>query len=587
MAEPDVWWDAAAGVRRSVRAAVAGRDADARELVPALVVGDDGGLDPDLADDFRTTGLTHLLAVSGHQPDAGGRVPARARPVGRGAWPLALRRWACSASCGFVLTARTEPSVVRAAAMGTVALVGMGRNGRSRGVRGLGVAVLGLLLVWPAAGRDGRVRAVRARDRRDPAAGAGLARRADAVDCPGGSPRRCRCRWRRRWPARRWWRRSRARSASSRWCANLLAAPAVAPATVLGLCRRAARPAVEPARQVAVAAPAAWSAGWIIAVARWGAGVPDGGGRLGHRTGAARAAHGAVPARGAPRPAAARPSGHDAGLHRPARRGDAGPAADPGLAAATAGCWRCATWARATRSCCAPVAGSAVVVDAGPEPAPTDACLDRLEVTAVPLVVLTHFHADHVGGVAGVLDGREVGEVEVHGAARPARGRRRCGARGRPRPGPGGVRPHAAGRRGDAADGVAASRCPPGRPRGERAQQRQRRPRRRGGRGAGPADRRRRAVGAGRAGPRPGGRCTSTCSRCRTTAAATRTSTGSPRSARGWRWCRWGRTTTTGTPPPTSWPLSTAAGASVWRTDVSGDVVVVVRDGELGVVARG
>ena len=26
---------------------------------------DDGGLDPDLADDFRTTGLTHLLAVSG------------------------------------------------------------------------------------------------------------------------------------------------------------------------------------------------------------------------------------------------------------------------------------------------------------------------------------------------------------------------------------------------------------------------------------------------------------------------------------------------------------------------------------------
>jgi competence protein ComEC len=30
-----------------------------------------------------------------------------------------------------------------------------------------------------------------------------------------------------------------------------------------------------------------------------------------------------------------------------------------------------------------------------------------------------------------------------------------------------------------------------------------------------------------------------------------------------------------------------AAGASVWRTDVSGDVVVVVRDGELGVVARG
>jgi competence protein ComEC len=30
-----------------------------------------------------------------------------------------------------------------------------------------------------------------------------------------------------------------------------------------------------------------------------------------------------------------------------------------------------------------------------------------------------------------------------------------------------------------------------------------------------------------------------------------------------------------------------AAGARVWRTDVSGDVVVVVTDGEVGVVTRG
>ncbi len=30
-----------------------------------------------------------------------------------------------------------------------------------------------------------------------------------------------------------------------------------------------------------------------------------------------------------------------------------------------------------------------------------------------------------------------------------------------------------------------------------------------------------------------------------------------------------------------------AAGARVWRTDTAGDVVVVVRDGEVGVVTRG
>ena len=42
-----------------------------------------------------------------------------------------------------------------------------------------------------------------------------------------------------------------------------------------------------------------------------------------------------------------------------------------------------------------------------------------------------------------------------------------------------------------------------------------------------------------------------------------------------------------GHPAPDLLAALSAAGARVWRTDVSGDVVVVVRDGELGVVARG
>jgi len=57
--------------------------------------------------------------------------------------------------------------------------------------------------------------------------------------------------------------------------------------------------------------------------------------------------------------------------------------------------------------------GAAVVVDAGPDPRLVDGCLRRLDVRAVPLVVLTHPHADHVDGLPGVLAGRAVGAVEV------------------------------------------------------------------------------------------------------------------------------------------------------------------------------
>jgi competence protein ComEC len=64
--------------------------------------------------------------------------------------------------------------------------------------------------------------------------------------------------------------------------------------------------------------------------------------------------------------------------------------------------------------------GSAVVVDAGPDPALVDRCLNRLDVERVPLLVLTHFHADHVDGLAGVYAGRRVGEVDVTSVREPA-----------------------------------------------------------------------------------------------------------------------------------------------------------------------
>ena len=57
--------------------------------------------------------------------------------------------------------------------------------------------------------------------------------------------------------------------------------------------------------------------------------------------------------------------------------------------------------------------GSAIVVDTGPDPDLLQECLDRLGVTFVPLVVLTHLHADHIDGIDGVFPGRRVGVVGV------------------------------------------------------------------------------------------------------------------------------------------------------------------------------
>ncbi|WP_329564128.1 ComEC/Rec2 family competence protein [Kitasatospora sp. NBC_01266] len=62
---------------------------------------------------------------------------------------------------------------------------------------------------------------------------------------------------------------------------------------------------------------------------------------------------------------------------------------------------------------------TAVVVDTGPDPAAADACLRDLGITRVPMVLLTHFHADHSEGLPGVLRDRSVGAIETTTVATP------------------------------------------------------------------------------------------------------------------------------------------------------------------------
>ncbi len=430
-AGPDPWWRASARVRAALRESVSGLPPDRRALVPALVDGDDAGLDPALQDDFRTTGLTHLLAVSGTNLTL---VVGFALVVAR--WLRVRGRWlyvvGAAGIAGFVLVARAEPSVLRAAVMGTVALVGMGANGRDRGTRALGVATLLLLLLDPGLAS---------------AIGFGLSVLATAgILLLAPAWRDALARWLPRWLAEAVAVPTAAQLACTPLVAaisgqvslvavlaNLVAAPVVGPATVLGLLGGLVTLVAPPLGRW-LGAGAGWCVAWIVAVARHMAALPTpaigwGSGPLAIAVLAAVTT--AVAVYGP----------------RLVRRRTTGMACCCVLVAAvlvrvpTPG-WPPHGWLMVA---CDVGQGdglvlntgaphTAVVVDAGPDPRLMDACLSGLGVTRIPLVVLTHFHADHVDGLPGVLHGRQVDAVEVSRLADPPAGvtlvRRAAGAAG-------------------------------------------------------------------------------------------------------------------------------------------------------------
>ncbi len=53
----------------------------------------------------------------------------------------------------------------------------------------------------------------------------------------------------------------------------------------------------------------------------------------------------------------------------------------------------------------------ALVIDVGPDAKLMDECLKDLGVKSIPLLVLSHFHADHVHGLDGVQSGRKISSV--------------------------------------------------------------------------------------------------------------------------------------------------------------------------------
>jgi competence protein ComEC len=117
-----------------------------RALLMGLVLGDDRAQPADLTDAFQAAGLSHILAVSGQNVAF---VLLLVRPL------LVRLRFAprlvagIAVLAGFALLTRFEPSVLRATAMAGVGALGAAVGRPSSGLRRLGLAVAGLLLVDP------------------------------------------------------------------------------------------------------------------------------------------------------------------------------------------------------------------------------------------------------------------------------------------------------------------------------------------------------------------------------------------------------------------------------------------------------
>lgn len=131
------------------RTLVDGTDSMSRErraLFTGLVLGDDREQEAEEVDDFRASGLTHLLAVSGQNVAF---VLAIAAPLLR---RLSRRGRFISAAAilvTFGILTRWEPSVLRAVAMAALALLASTIGRPATSIRVLALAVTALVLVDP------------------------------------------------------------------------------------------------------------------------------------------------------------------------------------------------------------------------------------------------------------------------------------------------------------------------------------------------------------------------------------------------------------------------------------------------------
>ncbi|MGF0318268.1 ComEC/Rec2 family competence protein [Nocardia fluminea] len=407
--EPPWWQRLAASVRTDlVNASAEALSPAAAGLLPALVVGDTVALSGEVRDAFEIAGLQHLCVVSGANfTILLTALLALTRLLTAG--PRTSAAAAAGAVVLFVVIARPDPSVLRAAAMGSVTVLALLTGRRKQALPALCAAVIGLLAIAPEL-------AVSAGFALSVLATAGL-----ILLAPSWAD------WLR---ARGWWRGPSEIVAVSAAAfvvtvplmvalsgrvslvaiaANALVAPVVGLITVIGAVGAVVACAWGDAAVWVLwcARPPMW---WLLGVADHAAAVPGAtvtvpGGAVG----------GSVATVMVVMVVAALRWSHTRRL----------------LAVVVLGVsivllpvrflqpgWPPAGWVLAMCDvgqgdglALSVAPGSAIVVDVGPDPRPIRACLDRLEITHIPLLVLTHPHADHINGLAGALRGRTVDAI--------------------------------------------------------------------------------------------------------------------------------------------------------------------------------
>ncbi|WP_405879701.1 ComEC/Rec2 family competence protein [Streptomyces sp. NBC_01136] len=430
--EPSAPQRFAGRLREGLRQATDGLTADARALLPGLVVGDTSRITPELDEAFKATDLTHLLAVSGGNftillalfigpPGLAQRAERRGLAPRLGIPLRATALLGGAVTLGFVIVCRPDPSVLRAAACGSIALLAIATGRRRSLIPALATAVLLLVLYDPWLSRSYgfllSVLATGALLTLAPRWSAALQRRrvpprlAEALAAAGAAQALCA-------PVVAV---LSARVSLVAVPCNLLAEFAVAPATVLGFATLATASVALPVAK-ALAWCASWPARWIADIARTGAALPGGGVDWpGSWTGALLLALVTAVVVFVGRRL----------LQHPWLMGACVVVfllvvVQPASLTKVITGWPPPGWrfamcdvGQGDATVLAAGDGTAVVVDAGPDPRLVDRCLSTLGVTRIPLVVLTHFHADHVAGLPGVLRGRSVGAIETTGFEEP------------------------------------------------------------------------------------------------------------------------------------------------------------------------